>query len=55
MLFSLENTSSLIRLAHLPGAYELRPIGEILQVVIRLVGPLLIGLWLLALRARVKR
>jgi uncharacterized protein YjbI with pentapeptide repeats len=55
MLFSLENTSSLIRLAHLPGAYELRLSGQIIQVVIRLAGPLLIGLWLLALRARVKR
>jgi uncharacterized protein YjbI with pentapeptide repeats len=55
MLFSLENTSSLIRLAHLPGAYELRFSGKIIQVVIRLAGPLLIGLWLLALRARVKR
>ncbi|HEU5106430.1 MAG TPA: pentapeptide repeat-containing protein [Solirubrobacterales bacterium] len=55
MLFSLENTSSLIRLAHLPDDYELRLSGEIIQVVIRLVGPLLIGLWLLALRARVKR
>lgn len=55
LLFSLENTSSLIRLAHLPKGYELQPSGEVLQVIIRLVGPLLIGLWLLALRARVKR
>lgn len=55
LLFSLENTSSLIRLAHLPKGYELQPSGELLQVIIRLVGPLLIGLWLLALRARVKR
>lgn len=55
LLFSLENTSSLIRLAHLPKGYELQPGGELLQVIIRLAGPILIGLWLLALRARVKR
>lgn len=54
-LFSFESTSSLIRLTHLPHGYALTPAGEILQVGLRLIGPILIGLLLLALRARVKR
>ena len=55
LLFSFECTSSLIRVAHLPEGYKLSHVGEVVQVVLRLSGPLLVGLWLLALRSRVKR
>lgn len=54
ILFSIESTSGLIR-AHLPDKYSLQSAGEVVQVGLRFIGPVLIGLWLLALRARVKR
>jgi uncharacterized protein YjbI with pentapeptide repeats len=55
LLFSFESACSLIRVAHLPQGYELRGSGEAVQVMLRLLGPVLLGLWLLALRSRVKR
>jgi uncharacterized protein YjbI with pentapeptide repeats len=54
-LFAVECTSSLIRPAHLPNPYKLKESGEAIQLALRLTGPVLIGLFLLALRARVKR
>ncbi len=55
VLFAIESTSSLVRPAHLPEGYELSGAAEAIQLVLRLSGPVLIGLFLLALRARVKR
>jgi Pentapeptide repeats (9 copies) len=54
-LFAAESTSSLIRPAHLPSPYELGETGELIQLGLRVIGPILFGLFLLALRARVKR
>jgi uncharacterized protein YjbI with pentapeptide repeats len=55
LLFSFESAYSLARVAHLPNGYELRGSGEVVQVALRILGPLLLGLWLLALRSRVRR
>ena len=51
LLFALESSVSLL---HPPRA-SLTLGGEVVQVVLRLLGPLLVGLALLAVRARVKR
>jgi uncharacterized protein YjbI with pentapeptide repeats len=51
MLFSLESTISLLRA---PEA-KLTAGGEVVQIALRLLGPLFFGLGLLALRGRVKR
>jgi uncharacterized protein YjbI with pentapeptide repeats len=51
LLFSLESTISLLRV---PRA-KLSAGGEIVQIALRLLGPLFFGLALLALRGRVKR
>jgi uncharacterized protein YjbI with pentapeptide repeats len=55
LLFSFESACSLVRIAHLPKGYELRGSGEVVQVALRVLGPLLLGLWLLAIRSRVRR
>lgn len=55
VLFAIESTTSLVRPAYLPNPYVLRSTGEAIQVSLRLIGPVLFGLFLLALRARVKR
>jgi uncharacterized protein YjbI with pentapeptide repeats len=54
LLFSLSSTTSLFRAPRAPGA-ELTELGELLQIVLRLLGPLFFGLALFALRGRVKR
>jgi uncharacterized protein YjbI with pentapeptide repeats len=52
LLFSAQSTTSLFRV---PDKPPLEPVGEALQVALRLLGPLLFGLALLSLRGRVKR
>jgi len=54
LLYSIESTSGLFRMPNASGL-EISYAGEFIQIVLRLLGPLLIGLSLLALRARVKR
>ncbi len=54
LLFGAESTSNLLRVANAHG-YALTFWGEAIQVALHVIGPLLIGLALLALRARVKR
>lgn len=54
LLFGIESTSSLLRVPNAAGL-QMTYAGEGAQIVLRLVGPLLIGLALLAVRARVKR
>jgi uncharacterized protein YjbI with pentapeptide repeats len=54
LLFSIESTSSLFRVPETPG-FALTAAGEVLQVLLRLLGPLFFGLALLSLRGRVKR
>lgn len=53
LLFAAESCSSLIREPHQPAC--LTGVGRTGEFALRLCGPLLIGLFLLALRARVKR
>ena len=55
VIFSIEGTSSFIRLAHPPSVFHIQPAGEAIRALLRILGPVLIGLWLLALRSRVKR
>lgn len=55
VIFSIEGTSSLIRFANPPSIFHIRPAGEAVRAFLRIIGPVLIGLWLLALRSRVKR
>jgi uncharacterized protein YjbI with pentapeptide repeats len=55
LLFSAESTSSLFRAPSPPNGAELNDEGHVMQMALRLLGPLFIGLALLALRARVKR
>jgi uncharacterized protein YjbI with pentapeptide repeats len=55
LLFSTESTSSLFRAPEPPGGAELTDAGHVLQMCLRLLGPLFFGLALLALRGRVKR
>ena len=52
LLFSAESTASLFRV---PDKPSLTPVGEALQLALRLLGPLFFGLALLSLRGRVKR
>jgi hypothetical protein len=54
LIFSIESTSSLFRVPETGGS-DLTSAGEILQVVLRLLGPLFFGLTLLSVRGRVKR
>jgi hypothetical protein len=54
LLFSAESTSSLFRVPETPNT-ALTELGEALQIVLRLLGPLFFGLALLSLRGRVKR
>jgi hypothetical protein len=54
LLFSIESTSGLFRVPETNG-FVLTAAGEVLQIILRLAGPLLFGLALLALRGRVKR
>jgi uncharacterized protein YjbI with pentapeptide repeats len=54
LLFSIESTSSLFRAPETQGA-ALTATGELLQILLRLIGPLFFGLALLSLRGRVKR
>jgi hypothetical protein len=51
LLFSIESSVSLLR----PPETKLSAGGEIIQITLRLLGPLLVGLALLAIRTRVKR
>jgi hypothetical protein len=55
LLFSAESTSSLFRAPGPPEGAELNDEGHVFQMGLRLLGPLFIGLALLALRGRVKR
>ena len=55
LLFSAESTSSLFRVPAPPDGAVLNDEGHVFQMGLRLLGPLFIGLALLALRARVKR
>jgi uncharacterized protein YjbI with pentapeptide repeats len=54
-LFSVESTSSLFRGQTVVDASTLTDVGHILQIGLRLLGPLFLGLAILALRGRVKR
>ena len=54
LLFSLQSTSSLFRVPETPG-FALTAAGELLQVVLRLLGPSSSAWRLLSLRGRVKR
>ena len=54
LLFSIESTSSLFRPPEMKG-FALTAAGEVMQVALRVLGPLFLGLALLALRGRVKR
>jgi len=54
LLFSVESTSSLFRVPETKD-FALTAGGEVLQVFLRLLGPLFFGLALLSLRGRVKR
>jgi hypothetical protein len=54
LLFSVESCSSLFRAPETKG-FSLTAAGEMVQVALRLLGPLFIGLALLSLRGRVKR
>lgn len=51
LLFALESANSLLR----PPQLKLTVGGEIMQIALRILGPLFVGLALLALRGRVKR
>jgi uncharacterized protein YjbI with pentapeptide repeats len=53
-LFSAESTSSLFRVPATPNL-RLTEVGEVLQIFLRLLGPLFFGLLLLSIRGRVKR
>lgn len=55
LLFSAASTSSLFRAPALPSGTTLTELGELLQLFLRLLGPLFFGLALLSLRGRVKR
>ena len=55
LAFTAESTSGHLRIAAIPRGYELNGVGEGIRACLRILGPVLIGLWLLALRNRVKR
>ena len=50
--YSVQSTTSLLRA---PTTEPLTETGRVIEIMVRLLGPLLIGLALLALRGRVKR
>jgi Pentapeptide repeats (9 copies) len=52
LVFAVESSISLLRA---PDAQDLTVAGHIIQIVLRLAGPLFFGLALLALRGRIKR
>jgi hypothetical protein len=54
LFVAVESTSSLLRTPDTHGL-EATYAGEVIQIVLRLLGPLLLGLALLAVRARVRR
>jgi hypothetical protein len=54
LLFSLESTSSLFRVPETRD-FSLTESGELLQVILSLLGPLFFGLMLFSLRGRLKR
>jgi hypothetical protein len=54
LLYSTESTSSLFRLPNAPGL-DITYTGERIEIALRILGPLLIALAVLALRSRVKR
>jgi uncharacterized protein YjbI with pentapeptide repeats len=49
---SIDSTTSLL---HAPGTETLTPTGRAIEITLRLLGPLLLGLAILAVRGRVKR
>jgi uncharacterized protein YjbI with pentapeptide repeats len=51
VLFALQSTTSLL---HPPGA-QLRPPGEVVDVLVRIGGPVFLGLAILSLRSSIKR
>jgi uncharacterized protein YjbI with pentapeptide repeats len=55
LLFAAESTTSLFRTPGPPEGVALRDAGQVLEMGLRLLGPLFFGLALLALRGRVKR
>jgi len=55
LLFSAESTTSLFRAPSPPDGASLTDVGHVLQMVLRLLGPLFFALAVLALRGRVKR
>jgi uncharacterized protein YjbI with pentapeptide repeats len=55
LLYSAESTTSLFRPPSVPKGSTLTDAGHVLQIGLRLLGPLFFGLALLALRGRVKR
>jgi uncharacterized protein YjbI with pentapeptide repeats len=55
LLLSVKSATGLLRVTPVDELKALTLAGEVTEVVLRLIGPLLIGLWLLALRAGVKR
>jgi uncharacterized protein YjbI with pentapeptide repeats len=55
LLFSAESTTGLFRVPSAPDGAKLTDAGHVLQMFLRLLGPLFFGLAILALRGRVKR
>jgi hypothetical protein len=51
LIFSVQSTASLFR----APMEDLSAVGKLLEVALRLLGPLFLGLALLSLRGRVKR
>ncbi|RCG28722.1 pentapeptide repeat-containing protein [Sphaerisporangium album] len=49
---AIDSSTSLL---HTPGAEPLTPYGQAIEIILRLLGPLLLGLAILAVRGRVKR
>jgi len=54
LLYSVESTSSLFRTPE-SGGWKITYAGEAMQIALRVLGPILLGLVFLAVRARVKR
>jgi hypothetical protein len=55
LLFSAESTSSLFRVTSTPEGVTLTTAGQVLQIALRLLGPLFFGLAILSMRGRLKR
>jgi len=53
VLFALQSSISLLRAATPPGHETV--VGQLIEIFLRLAGPLFFGLALVALRGRVKR